>query len=1000
MISLIATPLTLSAAEQVAPAPPVDAQSEVSNALRASEMPKYRLSIDLHPHKRRVIVHQQVTWTNPGTAATDELVFQVVPNHRLSQKMISLGERTAESLRLNPRYSIDKRGRRFHMTEATVDGKSVTCSFSRQHDTHLHFPLSRNVEPGETVTVSLRYWLDIPDIMGRFGHHKDVTNLLNWYPVLAVYQGSQWKPVPYIPWHQPWFNEAGIYDVKLRLPGNQKVVTGGHVRSRKMLPNGYRELAIHGEGLRDFTIVASHRFHELRDTAGSIPVRVQYLPGHREHAEVALRTAVDCLQTYSRWFGKYPYREFELTESFFGWNGNESSGVVMVDSRIFDLPKFADRYTEHLVSHEICHQWWYSAVGTNGYREPFMDEGLVTWLTRVKMEDKYGKETPLLDLPGLGPVQFPNVQYQALVHNGYQAYTGRGGDGISAGSLDEIGHLHNLFALVYDRGARVTGLIQKQLGREQFFNFLRQVYRRYEFRILTIDGYQRELEAFTGKSWEPFFQQWLYESQDADWELAEVTVDETQSGYRTEARIHSSGAPADNVDVQVSFDNEQRPFRLATLSQLQHSGNSGVQVKRLAPNDWLVTVVSDEKPTQVAVDPDGYVIESDPFNNTWKADCDVRVSPLYTPVDEASLMQPWQRHSCVAGFGLDSDGRIGFRGALTSSNRYRLSPFLAYTAATASRNDDHISAGIDFQVFNFPSANWQFLARYEHALLSTLANDPGHQARIALRRVLNYTTSLIYPNLSYIDFYTRFGDNFFPDEDNTVNPDPSILQYDNVRAFGIDYHVDSQLPYWNPDRGFRFDGNYEHGFRAFGDGENYDRLSGQLGVVQRLSIVDGWLGETKIAGRLAGGYGNDNFGEHFRLGGPGRFRGRNATDTEGNAFWLTSLEWRFPIAGDVNYRVLDNVAALKALDGAVFWDVGQSYLRDEAQGKPDHAIGLGLYWNIPLLSFVEHLTIRTEYGYSMTNSTGASGSACIARSKKGAGTRSLSVPSSSTVTGC
>ena len=148
-------------------------------------------------------------------------------------------------------------------------------------------------------------------------------------------------------------------------------------------------------------------------------------------------------------------------------------------------------------------------------------------------------------------------------------------------------------------------------------------------------------------------------------------------------------------------------------------------------------------------------------------------------------------------------------------------------------------------------------------------------------------------------------------------------------------------------------------------------MSGQIGLVQRLSAADGWLGETKIAGRLAGGYGNENNGEHFRFGGPGRFRGRDATATEGNAFWLTSLEWRFPTGGEIDYQVLDNTAALHSVDGAIFYDVGRSYLHDRAQGKTDHAIGLGLYWQIPLLSFVENLTVRTEYGYSMTNRTGA-----------------------------
>ena len=938
---------------------------------RLRNLPKYQLSIDLQPDQRRVEVSQQVHWTNPGTQPTRELVFQVVPNNKLSPEMIAAGERTVESLRLDPRNSIDVDGRRFHLTEAFSGGQSVKCTFDSEHDTHLHVTLPSAVLPGQSVEVSLRYWLEIPPIMGRFGQFKGVTNLLNWYPVLAVYRDDKWVPVPYIAWHQPWHNEAGNYSVELRLPATHKVVTGGRVVNRSAKQNGTQQLSIRGEGLRDFTIIASERFEELTSRVGETPIRVLYFPEHKESAEVALKTVEDSIATYNQWFGPYPYREFELSESYFGWNGNESSGVVMIDERIFDAPQYAARYLEHLVSHEVCHQWWYSAVGTDGYHEPWMDEGLVTWFTRVKMEDKYGRDAEFLDVPGMGPLQLPNVQYRSLVHGGYDTYRRRGGEGAAAGSLDDIGHLHNLFALVYDRGARVTGMIQQRMGRRRFFEFMRILYGKYRFRILTMAAFQHELESYTGENWEPFFQNWLHGNGEADWSLNDVSVSETESGYQTQVRVSQTGTPADVVDVGFTFKDGQRPVRIATLSETQNHNGDGVRVQQLAPNDWLVTVVSDEEPSQVSVDPDGYVIDSNPHNNNWRPDCTVRVSPFYSPLDEAAIMQPWQKHSCVAGFGLDSDGRFGLRGALMSTNRYRISPFIAYTAATAARNDDHLSAGVDAQFFNSPSSNWQLLARYEYALLSTLANDPGHQARIAMRRILNYSTSLIYPALSYVDVYTRFGDNFFPDEDNSISMDPTIEQFDNVRAFGIDYHADSQMPYWDPDRGVRFDANYEHGFRAFGGGASYNRISGQLGTVQRLSALPGWLSETKAAGRIAGGYGNSNHGEHFRFGGPGRFRGRDATATEGNAFWLSSLEWRFPIGGEIDYQLLDNTAGLHSVDGAIFYDVGRSYIHDEAQGKTDHAIGAGLYFQIPLLSFVENLTIRTEYGYSVTNSTGA-----------------------------
>ncbi len=955
-----------------APSPAISvARLPVAPSARSMNLPRYALDIELHPQQRRVIVVQDVVWTNSGSEATEELVFQVVANNKLSKEMIAAGERTVESLRLDPRHSVDRQGRRFHLTSATSDGQDLPWRFDQEHDTHLHLTLNRPVVPGNSVQVSLRYRIDIPQIMGRLGQHKGVTNLLNWYPVLAVYRQNEWRPVPYTPWHQPWHNEAGQYDVTLKLPADHKVVTGGHVLSSSVGSDGYQTLNIRGDGLRDFTIVASRRFHEMTSVSEGVPIRVLYFPEHKDHATVALQTAEDSIRIYGEWFGAYPYKEFELTESYFGWNGNESSGVVMVDERIFDTPNYAARYVEHLVSHEICHQWWYSAVGTDGYHEPWMDEGLVTWFTRVKMEDKYGQNAELFELSGYGPFQFPNVQYRSLVHSGYGLYRGRGGRGASLGSLDDIGHLHNLFFLVYDRGSRITGMIQHRMGRDRFFAFMKQLFQEYRFRILTVADYQHELEEFTEESWEPFFSQWLNGSGNADWNVQDVSVTETETGYRTQAKISQSGEINEPVEVAVRFEDSSSPFRLATLSEAAGAEQDGMHVERLSADDWLVTIVSDEKPAQVQVDPDGVVMDSDPYNNLWKPEWSVRVSPFYTPVDEASLMQPWQKHGMVAGFGIDGDGRTGLRGAFISSDRYRISPFIAYTAATASRNTDYLSAGIDAIVYNMPSANWQLLGRYEYALLSTVANDPGHQARIAVRRVLNYSTSMIYPNLSYIDLYTRFGDNFFPDEDNTISANPNIEQYDNVRAFGVDFHADSQMPYWDPDRGFRVDANFEQGVRAFSGGADYGRVSGQMGVVQRLCCADGWLAETKLAARLAGGYGWSDNGEHFRFGGPGRFRGRSATQTEGNAFWLSSLEWRFPVAGDIDYEVLDNTAALNSVDGAVFYDVGRSYLMDRPQGQVDHAIGAGLYFQIPLLSFVENLTVRTEYGYSVTNETGA-----------------------------
>jgi outer membrane protein assembly factor BamA len=185
-----------------------------------------------------------------------------------------------------------------------------------------------------------------------------------------------------------------------------------------------------------------------------------------------------------------------------------------------------------------------------------------------------------------------------------------------------------------------------------------------------------------------------------------------------------------------------------------------------------------------------------------------------------------------------------------------------------------------------------------------------------------------------------------------------------MRALGLWYHLDLQRPYWNPEKGFRFDATYELGFRAFGAGESFHRAWSQYSVVRRLPDGMGYLSETRLVGRLGGGLGSPDSGQHFRFGGPLAFRGQRSEDTEGSAYWLASVDWRFPVLSDLDFPVYDNVVNLRSLYGSIFYDLGESYLFGDSQGV-DHALGVGLYFRLMLLSFVEQLTLRVEYGRSL-----------------------------------
>lgn len=98
--------------------------------------------------------------------------------------------------------------------------------------------------------------------------------------------------------------------------------------------------------------------------------------------------------------------------------------------------------------------------------------------------------------------------------------------------MPKFGHLANLSAYAYDRGSKIVGMIEERLGETAFLDFMRTVYQKYHYRILRVADFQRELEAYSGRSWDDFFRHWLYGTGMCDWSVAGVTLDDQTTSSR------------------------------------------------------------------------------------------------------------------------------------------------------------------------------------------------------------------------------------------------------------------------------------------------------------------------------------------------------------------------------------------------------------------------------------------------------------------------------------
>ena len=90
---------------------------------------------------------------------------------------------------------------------------------------------------------------------------------------------------------------------------------------------------------------------------------------------------------------------------------------------------------------------------------------------------------------------------------------GRGEQGPIVQEMPKFGHIANLFGMCYDKGSKVVGMIEDRLGPDGFLDFIHRLHDRYRYRIIRVADLQRELEEYTGQSWDEFFKRWLYGSR-------------------------------------------------------------------------------------------------------------------------------------------------------------------------------------------------------------------------------------------------------------------------------------------------------------------------------------------------------------------------------------------------------------------------------------------------------------------------------------------------------
>ena len=997
-------------------------------------LPRYDWDIRLDTDKRLATVKGIVTWTNRHQRPANEIVFNAHAHYSIPDKDIGLLAKMVELLRLAPSETMSFDGPALEVDYASPNPPKAPVvqpagridrfqwdkfqvgippppefSFEEKNPTALVIPLAQAVKPGESVKVFVEFTVKIPHKKGRWGQWDGVTTLAQWLPTVAVYSEKGWDPAPFIPWHQPFHNEAGVYNVRVMLPSKQKLACSAVVEEAKDVGDGWQGITLKETVVRDFALISSDRFQEHLGKCGETTIRCLALPEHEYYAKELVKIAAEAMPVYNQWFGPYPYPQFTIVESYFGWNGNECGSLVMIDSRMFGMPHIARNYLDYLLSHELCHQWWYNVVGTNGYAETWMDEGLATYFSHRLIDRKLGNDNTLLEYPkGLG--WLPNIKRDDFRNYGLIGVKARGEIHATVQDMPNFKHLVNLSAATYDRGSKIVGMLEERMGEAAFLDFMKIVYRKYQFQILRVADFQRELETYTRRDWAPFFQHWLYGAGETDWAVAKVEVhdpngrgfkvfkkNQTRSGVRVVVHLQQKGQFSEptvlgfrlgdqegyqvRVPIQPEVATQQINELRATIVNVSHVETT---THGKAPSENRLTTTVEiylpQAPTQVAVDPDRILLDANPTNNTWKPEVRWRFTPLMTQLDEVDVTNRYDRWNVVAGPWIWESGAndpwytrsalVGLRAAVFRTQEFSGGAFLAYRT-----NDRNLVAGVDGLWDHVFHPDFQIGFNAERSL--TTVGDGGQQSSRGVvygRYVILHGSSLYQPPFEYVEAFAAGQQHPLPDP---RNPPPGADPFNERYSLGVHYHKNLLTPYWDAEGGVSLDATYQAGFPIFGADRGFHAAQAQIATVKYFPKLESlgdapvlnYLRQTRFAFRLWGAAATPNNGEFFALGGGDYFRGFDLQERQGNLAWVGSVEWRLPIIQNVTWDCCDHVAGIRNVYLAPFYDVGNAYLNNHQLGNTAHAVGLGLRVDVSWLGLIERTMIRFDCAQTLNVNT-------------------------------
>lgn len=428
---------------------------------------------------------------------------------------------------------------------------------------HLDDPLN----PGDTIDISTPFHVKIPKgVTSRFGHIGESYQISQWYPKPAVYDKTGWHQMPYLDKGE-YYSEFGSFDVSITLPENYTVGASGDLLSEteakrlqllsadtiwknsgKLYNYDFpassvlkKTLRYRGSNIHDFAWFADKRFHVLKgkvrlpESGREVTTLAMFTNQQAELWLDALEYVNSSVIYFSDLIGDYPYNTFTAVQSAL----NAGAGMEYPGLTVIGVADDAHALNE-VITHEICHSWFYSALGSDERRYPFLDEGITSTYEKIYMKEKYPDKKMwelIINKEKLARFMHINkMPVQRITEIEWLVQARQNLEQPLNLAAPQYSYL-NYGTIIYSKAALGFNYLRAFLGDSVFDGAMQEYYRTWRSKHPGPDDLRAEFESFSGKDLSWFFMDFTGTTERIDYKL--VRIEKGKALVRNKGEMNS-----------------------------------------------------------------------------------------------------------------------------------------------------------------------------------------------------------------------------------------------------------------------------------------------------------------------------------------------------------------------------------------------------------------------------------------------------------------------------